>query len=246
MMDFVVRELRQVVSGPMAMMRYGTCGVISPYHKAGDVLVASKGACFIQTNGHEIAKGSKDKGYTIFKPIKPDSVLSNQMIDNMKEIIGKDRVKGVLNCSADSFYGSEGRPDPNFVDHNETLIDDLMQQYPEAASLEMETFCLFHLASLSKEKIHACAAAIGLIQRDDPANFLPPRKCKELEDLGGLAILKSLTEFEFPKGEPEYTTDVLSMLRAHDKEHSPDASATQMAIHRIMANNPKIKAALEG
>jgi uridine phosphorylase len=39
MLDFVTREARRVVEGPMAMLRYGTCGVIDSSCTAGDVIV---------------------------------------------------------------------------------------------------------------------------------------------------------------------------------------------------------------
>lgn len=245
MMDFVVREVREVVDGPIAMMRYGTCGVIDSNFNAGDVLVASKGCVWIKTNYDQIANGNYKNAYTIFKPAMPDLVLCNLMIDNMREIIGKDKVKAVMNWSADSFYGSEGRPDYNFIDANETLIDEVKDKYPDTVGLEMETFCLYHLGQLSKEKIHTCAAAIGLIKRDDPANMLSVRKTKELEDLGGLAILKSLAEYEFPTGEPDYTVQVLENIRNHESKNSSDGLSTQMAINRIMDKNPEIKKALD-
>ena len=35
MMDFFVRESRAIVTGPMAMIRYGTCGGLTEYANAG-------------------------------------------------------------------------------------------------------------------------------------------------------------------------------------------------------------------
>lgn len=162
MIDFVVREIRHVIEGPMAMIRYGTCGVINPDYQAGQVLVAAKGSIFAQTNCGEIIKGNRDKAYTIAKPVLPDIGLSALLVNNMREIIGRDKVKEVMNCSADSFYGSEGRFDPNFEGYNETLIDDILSAYPQVVSLEMESFGLLNLAT---ESMHCTAAAIGLIQR---------------------------------------------------------------------------------
>lgn len=56
-----------------------------------------------------------------------------------------------LDASCDSFYSSQGRQDDNFTDHNEELIAYIKKKHPEAESLEMETFMLFHLAKCSND-----------------------------------------------------------------------------------------------
>jgi hypothetical protein len=55
-----------------------------------------------------------------------------------------------LNASADSFFSSQGRPDPHFDDRNTEVIDRLLALHPHASSLEMETFYLLHLANCSR------------------------------------------------------------------------------------------------
>ena len=35
MMDFMVRECRQIIDGPMLVVRYGTCGALSSYIPSG-------------------------------------------------------------------------------------------------------------------------------------------------------------------------------------------------------------------
>lgn len=142
MIDFVVREIRQVVKGPMAIIRFGTCGVINPDYDAGNIYVATKGSTFIQTNHCEIIKGNKEKAYTFAHPVKSDIVLSSQLVCNLRDTVGKDKVNQVMNCSADSFYCSEGRIDPNYIDLNDDLIVKLREKYPEVVSLEMESFGL--------------------------------------------------------------------------------------------------------
>ena len=162
MMDFVVREIRNVVKGPIAMIRLGTCGVIHPDYDAGQILVATKGSTFIQTNHSEIIKGNASKAYSIANPVKADIPLSSLLVCNLRDTVGKEKVKQVMNCSADSFYCSEGRIDPNFIDLNDTLIDDLRAKYPEVVSLEMESFGLLRLAT---KDMHCTACAIGLIHQ---------------------------------------------------------------------------------
>jgi len=98
----------------MAIMRLGTCGIMNLSCTAGDVVVATKGSVFIQTNYANIIDGDKEGAYTLTEKVFPDPGLSKSMIENMKEIIGESNVKEGGNCSADSFYGSEGRQDPNF------------------------------------------------------------------------------------------------------------------------------------
>lgn len=54
-----------------------------------------------------------------------------------------------MNASADSFFSSQGRYDPNFDDRNDSVLDTLLKRHPDVSSLEMESFQLFHLAKCS-------------------------------------------------------------------------------------------------
>lgn len=49
-----------------------------------------------------------------------------------------------MNAAADSFYGSQARRDPNTVDANDHLLEDIKARYPEILTFEMETFHLYH------------------------------------------------------------------------------------------------------
>jgi uridine phosphorylase len=55
-----------------------------------------------------------------------------------------------MNASADSFFSSQGRMDPNFEDRNDGVLDLLLESQPSVSSLEMENFHLFHLAQCSR------------------------------------------------------------------------------------------------
>lgn len=101
MMDFVVRETRQVIDGPMAIIHFGSCEIISKTDNAGDIMVASEGCIQVSSNLE------MDGKYTVFSPVKPDEDLTNQMMKNIKEAVGEDKVKGVLNCSAETYYGAQ-------------------------------------------------------------------------------------------------------------------------------------------
>mmetsp|Transcript_9702 Transcript_9702/g.16198 ORF Transcript_9702/g.16198 Transcript_9702/m.16198 type:complete len:303 (+) Transcript_9702:39-947(+) len=50
MMDFFVRETRAVVEGPMAIIRYGTCGGLTEAASAGSIVVATDGSGYISRN----------------------------------------------------------------------------------------------------------------------------------------------------------------------------------------------------
>lgn len=97
MIDFVVREIRHVVQGPLAMVRLGTCGVVHPDYEAGQLLVATKGSTFIQTNRDEIIKGNVENAYSFSPPVKADIPLSSLMVCNLRNALGNDKVKQVMN-----------------------------------------------------------------------------------------------------------------------------------------------------
>lgn len=50
MMDFLVRETRAVVVGPMVIIRYGTCGTPSPKIPVGSIAIASEGSVMVSTD----------------------------------------------------------------------------------------------------------------------------------------------------------------------------------------------------
>ena len=50
MMDFFVREARAVVEGPMAVVRFGTCGGLVEAAAEGSIVVASGGTSYICRN----------------------------------------------------------------------------------------------------------------------------------------------------------------------------------------------------
>lgn len=60
-----------------------------------------------------------------------------------------------------------GRIDPAFHDDNDGLINAVITRYPDAKSMEMETFLLFHLANCSRTKTIATSAAIVVSCSDE-------------------------------------------------------------------------------
>ena len=70
------------------------------------------------------------------------------------------------NATACSFYSSQGRKSDVYCDCNETLIDEVTKQY-NINSLEMETFHMFDLAEVSRNRVIAGSACIVLAQRNE-------------------------------------------------------------------------------
>ncbi len=89
----------------------------------------------------------------------------------------------------------QGRVSASFDDRNEQLLTTLTQQYPNALSLEMETFHLLDLARCSGGKIKAAAVAIALAERYTN-DFIAASEIEKLEKQAGLAALTTLTEYK--------------------------------------------------
>jgi uridine phosphorylase len=113
-----------------------------------------------------------------------------------KDALATPSVVAGLNCTADSFYSSQGRTSGHFDDRNDNLIEAILAGDTSAASLEMETFHLLDLARCSQKVngrpgIVAAAAAIGLAQRKSNT-FIESDRVERLERLGGISLLEAL------------------------------------------------------
>lgn len=198
MIDFVVRELRAVVdaspANPMYIIRLGTCGTVSSEIPVGSVAVASKGSICVRRNPDAFESSSTDEPYIFNRPVACDEQISKAIFEEYAADANiKDRVVPCMNCTADSFYSSQGRSDNHFDDRNQTLIDAVVAKYPDVATLEMETFHLFDLArcALPAGTIRASASTIILAQRRSNV-FIDPATYEMLEAACGRAVLKAL------------------------------------------------------
>ncbi len=161
----------------------------------GSVAVASEGSISVRRNPTAFqrrmaaaapasgAEAWKDTPYLVFDPIPSDAALNRHLLAtyaaNPKV---KDRVVPCLNCTADSFYSSQGRQDVNFEDDNAGLIDSIVASYPSCTTLEMESFHFLDMA-LSCRPIgcmRATASTIVLAQRRTNA-FIDPETAEMLE-----------------------------------------------------------------
>ena len=197
MMDFFVREARNVITGPMAVIRFGTCGGLAKEAGAGTVVVADKGAALITRNVDAFTRyytESNDNNdtiphadaYTLSQVCPAHAGLSSILSQELTSKLGQEKVKFGINVTGDSF-----------VDYNQELITNYVcERLPTAASMEMETFNLYHLALCSaKQPIHASAAAIVVANRHS-ADVADGNVINDLECQGGEAVLATLAAFE--------------------------------------------------
>lgn len=178
MMDFFVREARAVVSGPMFIIRFGSCGAIGKA-SVGDVIVAEDSvAC----------RRDFDVTYSISKVSKSDMELTSALTQELKKQVPVVQGRDV---TADSFYSSQGRIDPMFNDNNLDLIDRLAGL--NAESLQMETFQLFHLAECGNE---IRAAAFAMVFADRAKNkWIDEQTISFLEPKCAKSVLETLIKF---------------------------------------------------
>lgn len=179
--------------------RFGTCGGLTLDTLPGSVVVAAEGAAYICRNPdafihnytEESSTAAKEESYHLSKIAPANAELSDLLVAALTEHIGTDSFRTGTNVTAESFYSSQGRIDPNFDDDNSNINALLVGHYPTARSLEMESYWLLHLAQCSKVPIKATAAAMVLSCRPTGHVVDGPR-IDELERKGGLAILQAL------------------------------------------------------
>ncbi|CAM9325833.1 unnamed protein product [Laminaria digitata] len=210
-MDFLVREIRAVTTGPLRIARLGSCAGLRTDLPVGTVAVASEGSLLIRQNpdawGAEVGAGT-DGGDAVVEPflfhrvVAADEDLSRQLLKELKHALNDEKgagekggvaVVGCLNASADSFYSSQGRLDPSFEDRNEDLTQSLLTRHPSVGTFEMETFQLLHLARLCRKgTLRASAASIVAANRvaDDA---IAVKKLAEIERKAGQAVLRAIT-----------------------------------------------------
>lgn len=189
MMDFAVREIAQVTKGDLSIIRLGTCGTIDPTIKVGTVAIA-EGSVFVHTDYNKFSTNAELPYAVSSRFLSASHILTSLLkIEIPQHISGTD-------ATCDSFYGSQGRHDPQFADRNDLLIETLRKKIPNVCSVEMETYQLFHLADIIQGRaIHAAALAIVVAQRNSN-DFLAPDQKYELEMKCGLAALKAIVKDE--------------------------------------------------
>jgi uridine phosphorylase len=196
-MDFVVREARAMADGPMAIVRFGTCGALTDASRfrIGQVCVTER-CCFVEPDFGLPSDNADDLigKYRISAMVEAD----RQLTSCLKQCLPEGKYVTGDSASGLDFYGCQGRTERDFDDRNSKVVEDLMATYPNCVALEMEHFMLLRLARLSKpgRKIAAACCAIGLSQRPTH-EMLRHAEEKEMEKIGGRAALDALVAYEF-------------------------------------------------
>ncbi|KAI9494484.1 nucleoside phosphorylase domain-containing protein [Zychaea mexicana] len=207
MMDFFIRETRAVVSGTMAVIRFGSCGSWTERAKLGSVIVPRAGFCIRRNldyfSDHPIyPELAKSTPYLVSGTFDADAEMTDQLAGNLKSVLGKLQeetdgavgpvVTGGLNCDGCSFYSSQGRQDPAFWDDNKDLIEHVMKVHPETDCSEMETSMLFHLAKCSVQQKIKAAGCMQVFADRVGNGFIRPEVVTVLEPAVGKAVLDTL------------------------------------------------------
>jgi len=200
MMDFMVREAIQVVEGNMCIIRVGTCGTPNSEIPVGTVVIARDSTCCttnydaFHENNHN---GNHDNSQRDYYNFTSTLTVNEELINNIQNNLNTGGVDNVIgsDITSDSFYGSQGRVINYFEDHNETLIDNILEKYPSTCSIQMETFKLYHLSKICTKNIDCAGVAIVLAQRKSN-QFLTNEKKHEIETETGKAIIQTLAQWK--------------------------------------------------
>ncbi|KAL0212770.1 hypothetical protein RCL1_006396 [Eukaryota sp. TZLM3-RCL] len=194
-MDFVVRESRYVIDGPMAIVRLGTSGTPRDDVPLGTVALASQGCVGIIRNPDAFGSDSSASPYLFTNTVPPtnDKLIEACRI-RLKERVG-DRFREGVGASACSFYSAQGRVTAEFEDRNSTVLDQLLEKEPRVVNLEMETFHLYDLARICKKSTIAVAGAAIVIAQRTQDQFIDMNLKEQLENLSGEACMDALVDF---------------------------------------------------
>ncbi len=171
MMDFFLREVREVVDGEMAVVRFGTCGCIGA-GTVGQVAVADSSMAVVRNYDYFV--DGTGYPYTFTKVVPADAEMCSALTANLIAGLGNETVLKGLNVSADSFYSSQARSDGNFLDANDNLIIGIKNAHPDALTFEMETYMLFHLASCSVKNSSSASNVLAGPKITLASHDLPP------------------------------------------------------------------------
>ncbi len=132
--EIAVVELCQLVAAP-TMIRCGSSGGLDPSLALGDLVIASAAYRLESTSLQYVGEGYPATAH-------PEVLLS--LVQAAEELGHPHRVG--ITATASGFYGAQARQVPGFPNRHPSLVDDLARQ--GVLNLEMETSCLFTLASL--------------------------------------------------------------------------------------------------
>jgi len=196
MVDFFYREGRNITKGPLAIIRLGTCGTPRQDVPIGSIAVSETSRYCALNFDAGLDPALKEPRYTLTKPLGGDpellKVFEEELVKSVSLFNPKHRVVRAGDVTADSFYSTQGRIDPHFDDQNADLIDIITSTYPEAVSIQMETYVMYYLSKICYTKdIASAACGIVLAQRKS-GEFLDHDSKHGLEKCAGIASLDAL------------------------------------------------------
>lgn len=197
-MDFTIRELRHVVDGPMAVIRFGTCGTPQESIDIGDICIANEGYMVLRNPDSfnpRVPEDKRPEPYTITGSFPTDSELTELLKAKVLEHLPAEKVHVGSNASADSFYGAQGRITEDFKDCNEKIVEKMLEKHPDTCIIEMESAHMMHLAECATVPIHTAACAVVLAQRKKD-QFLDQETKHQREVVVGISALDAITEFK--------------------------------------------------
>lgn len=200
MMDLAVREVRALLNKTHVMyaIRLGTCGSLSL--PVGTIAVAQDAIAVLRNPDAFRKNATASVRYWISEPVQANAIMTSKMSQLLQQQNASIHVG--TNASADSFYASQGRQLDEFDDQNDDLLKQVVNKYPNLASIEMETFHLYNykstltstrydLADVSNGLIQCTSAAIVVAQRTTNT-FIDMKQKDELEFVIGKAALETL------------------------------------------------------
>ena len=178
--------------------------------------------------------------YALTKPAPADPELTRVLLERLRanladaakaaEARDDDESREVvysvhegLDVTADSFYSSQGRVGTSFDDRNADLLDRVVGEAPDAASLQMETFHLLDLARASGGSVVAAACAIGLANRRNN-EFIAADRVEALERIGGASVLEALARIRL-RGEENGRALAFDVVRASEPVPVPESES---------------------
>jgi len=149
--DLLIREAREVITGPMVMARFGTCGVVDPTITPGNIIIPTHSILIQQNYDYDPKKDKPEDQFYISKECAANVELHKLLVTTVgKEMDEKVVHKGGTMGTTETFYSGQGRGLLLFVgrklekfnDSSESLLKILKAKYPKHDSLEMEMYTL--------------------------------------------------------------------------------------------------------
>ena len=174
MMDMMVREVMSVINGPMKIIRLGSCSGSTELSPIGSMVVADS-ACLVTRTPDYFHSNNASKPYIISESVSSSHELTQSLFHELENDFIQEKVVIGLNASCDSFYSSQARIDSNFRDENEGLLEKIKEKHADFVSIEMETFQLFSLSKVARQKLEVSACAMVFASRLGDG-FITPEK----------------------------------------------------------------------